>query len=222
MAYKQSPGRMNMPKTGRGVVTVALMTGTPAPLYQKTDALDGDEVPNYNETKGISAPSTATTTSSNKTYKETYGPAQEKKYGSFANYTAAADEWNANNPKKPTPSTTTTSETKNIKIGENTPNSVQTTAVNTLQNTKNKLVATTEARELARKKDSVEDANKLIKRRAIKNGKLTEKDMADAQAAGDRAAILKGVIANKQGNLGRSNESIMDIVKSISEKPSLD
>ena len=30
MAYKQSPGRMNMPKTGRGVDTVALMTGSPA------------------------------------------------------------------------------------------------------------------------------------------------------------------------------------------------
>ena len=28
--YKQSPGRKNMPKTGRGVDTVALMTGTPA------------------------------------------------------------------------------------------------------------------------------------------------------------------------------------------------
>ena len=30
MAYNQSPGRMNMPKTGRGVDTVALMTGSPA------------------------------------------------------------------------------------------------------------------------------------------------------------------------------------------------
>lgn len=30
MGYKQSPGRKNMPKTGRGVDTVALMTGTPA------------------------------------------------------------------------------------------------------------------------------------------------------------------------------------------------
>ena len=27
MAYKQSPGRMNMPKTGRGIDSVALMTG---------------------------------------------------------------------------------------------------------------------------------------------------------------------------------------------------
>lgn len=30
MGYKQSPGRKNMPKTGRGVDTAALMTGTPA------------------------------------------------------------------------------------------------------------------------------------------------------------------------------------------------
>ena len=30
MAYKQSPGRMNMPKTGRGVDTDALMKGSPA------------------------------------------------------------------------------------------------------------------------------------------------------------------------------------------------
>ena len=225
MAYKQSPGRMNMPKTGRGVDTVALMTGTPAPLYQKNDALDGDKVPNYNETTGTSTPNTATTTSSNKrrpSYEETYGPAQEKEYGSLANYKAAAIEWNKNNPIKPTPSATSTSKTNNIKIGKNTPNSVQNTAVNTLRNTKNKLVATTEARQLARKKDSVKDANKLIKSRARKNGKLTEKDMTDAQIAGDRGAVLSGVRANKQGNLGRSTESIMDIVKSISEKPSLD
>ena len=30
MAYKQSPGRINMPKTGRGVDTDALMKGSPA------------------------------------------------------------------------------------------------------------------------------------------------------------------------------------------------
>ena len=33
MAYKQSPGRMNMPKTGRGVDAPALMTGK-SPAYQ--------------------------------------------------------------------------------------------------------------------------------------------------------------------------------------------
>ena len=38
MAYKQSPGRMNMPKTGRGVDTVALMTGSPA---RQNDPVDG-------------------------------------------------------------------------------------------------------------------------------------------------------------------------------------
>ena len=32
MAYKQSPGRMNMPKTGRGIDSVALMTGETSPL----------------------------------------------------------------------------------------------------------------------------------------------------------------------------------------------
>jgi len=38
MGYKQSPGRMNMPKTGRGVDTVALMTGSPA---RQNDPVDG-------------------------------------------------------------------------------------------------------------------------------------------------------------------------------------
>jgi hypothetical protein len=34
MAYKQSPGRMNMPKTGRGIDSVALMTGETSPLLK--------------------------------------------------------------------------------------------------------------------------------------------------------------------------------------------
>ena len=34
MAYKQSPGRMNMPKTGRGIDSVALMTGETTPLLK--------------------------------------------------------------------------------------------------------------------------------------------------------------------------------------------
>ena len=41
MAYKQSPGRLNMPKTGRGVDTVALMTGSPARQDPKKDPVDG-------------------------------------------------------------------------------------------------------------------------------------------------------------------------------------
>ena len=40
MAYKQSPGRMNMPKTGRGLDAPTLMTGSPAkaafPIKEKT------------------------------------------------------------------------------------------------------------------------------------------------------------------------------------------
>ena len=40
MAYKQSPGRMNMPKTGRGLDASALMKGSPAkaafPIKEKT------------------------------------------------------------------------------------------------------------------------------------------------------------------------------------------
>jgi hypothetical protein len=34
MAYKQSPGRMNMPKTGRGIDSAALMTGETSPLLK--------------------------------------------------------------------------------------------------------------------------------------------------------------------------------------------
>tara|TARA_R110001606_G_scaffold394555_1_gene565575 strand:+ start:362 stop:1006 length:645 start_codon:yes stop_codon:yes gene_type:complete len=213
MPFKMNPGR------GKSQAYKEI----PSSFKQDKDAMDGgDKVPNYNETKGTSTPSTATTTSSKgKSYSDAYNDADKTKYPTLASFTKAAKEYNANNPSKPTPSTTTSSETKNIKIGKNTPNSVQSTAVNTLQNTKNKLVATTEARKLARKKDSANIANKVIKRRATKNGKLTEKDMTDAQTAGDKGAIRRGVIANQQGNLGRSTESIMDIVKSISEKPSL-
>ena len=41
MAYTQSPGRMNMPKTGRGVDIPTLMTGSPARQDKKTDPVDG-------------------------------------------------------------------------------------------------------------------------------------------------------------------------------------
>lgn len=34
MAYKQSPGRMNMPKTGRGINAPTLMNGDESPLNQ--------------------------------------------------------------------------------------------------------------------------------------------------------------------------------------------
>ena len=37
MAYKQAPGRMNMPKTGRGVDAATLMTGTPATFTSTGD-----------------------------------------------------------------------------------------------------------------------------------------------------------------------------------------
>ena len=40
MAYKQSPGRMNMPKTGRGLDTPTLMKGSPA--YQEKSIIDAD------------------------------------------------------------------------------------------------------------------------------------------------------------------------------------
>ena len=40
MAYKQSPGRMNMPKTGRGVDVPTLMTGSPA-RKDDPDPVDG-------------------------------------------------------------------------------------------------------------------------------------------------------------------------------------
>tara|TARA_R110001606_G_scaffold15859_1_gene64421 strand:+ start:1088 stop:1387 length:300 start_codon:yes stop_codon:yes gene_type:complete len=36
MAYKQSPGRMNMPKTGRGLDAPALMKGSPAYQDEKS------------------------------------------------------------------------------------------------------------------------------------------------------------------------------------------
>lgn len=213
MPFKMNPGR------GKSQAYKEI----PSTFKQDKDAMDGgDKVPNYDETNATSTPSTATTTSSTgKSYSDAYKDADQTKYPTLASFTKAAKEWKTNNPKKPTPSTTTKSETKNIKIGTDTPNSVQTTAVNTLKNTKNKLEATRLARQLARKKDSVKDANKLIKSRARKNGKLTEADMVDAQKYGDRGAIRRGVIANQRGNLGRSTESIMDIVESISEKPSV-
>jgi len=37
MAYKQAPGRMNMPKTGRGVDAATLMTGSPATFTSPED-----------------------------------------------------------------------------------------------------------------------------------------------------------------------------------------
>ena len=36
MAYKQSPGRMNMPKTGRGLDAPTLMKGSPAHQDEKS------------------------------------------------------------------------------------------------------------------------------------------------------------------------------------------
>ena len=51
MAYKQAPGRMNMPKTGRGLDAATLMTGTPAkytdtksPKKNTSGVFGGDEI----------------------------------------------------------------------------------------------------------------------------------------------------------------------------------
>jgi len=41
MGYKQSPGRKNMPKTGRGIDAAALMTGSPAQQKQFKRNSDG-------------------------------------------------------------------------------------------------------------------------------------------------------------------------------------
>ena len=40
MAYNQSPGRMNMPKTGRGLDAPTLMKG--APVHQEKSIIDAD------------------------------------------------------------------------------------------------------------------------------------------------------------------------------------
>ena len=42
MAYKQSPGRMNMPKTGRGLDAPTLMKGSGSPAYQEKSIIDAD------------------------------------------------------------------------------------------------------------------------------------------------------------------------------------
>jgi hypothetical protein len=46
MAYTQSPGRLNMPKTGRGVDIPTLMTGAPGTaLYQRTQDPKKEKAP---------------------------------------------------------------------------------------------------------------------------------------------------------------------------------
>tara|TARA_R110001606_G_scaffold384274_1_gene547051 strand:+ start:394 stop:831 length:438 start_codon:yes stop_codon:yes gene_type:complete len=47
MAYNQSPGRMNMPKTGRGINAATLMTGSPAkkfPIKEGTKLAENEAV----------------------------------------------------------------------------------------------------------------------------------------------------------------------------------
>lgn len=51
MAYKQSPGRQNMPKTGRGVDAPALMTGSPV-RQDNPDPVDGSFGSAFKSAKG--------------------------------------------------------------------------------------------------------------------------------------------------------------------------
>jgi len=55
MAYKQSPGRMNMPKTGRGVDAPTLMKGSPAHQSIIDADNDGDTVFNDSNNDGTMA-----------------------------------------------------------------------------------------------------------------------------------------------------------------------
>ena len=43
MAYKQSPGRMNMPKTGRGLDAPTLMKGSPAHQDERSGSKESKE-----------------------------------------------------------------------------------------------------------------------------------------------------------------------------------
>ena len=53
MAYKQAPGRMNMPKTGRGIDAATLMTGAPAKFTDPTKKKKSEAKTPKKNTSGI-------------------------------------------------------------------------------------------------------------------------------------------------------------------------
>jgi hypothetical protein len=123
-----------------------------------------------------------------------------------------------NNTSSSSSSTTTT----NTKIGNLTPNSVTLSGEEQLQNNKNKIKAEREARVLARKQDSTNAANQYLERAGRLKGKLTKLDAVKAQRAGDRAAMAKGLRANRDMGYPRSSQSIREIVEEISARPNID
>ena len=52
MGYKQSPGRKNMPKTGRGIDAAALMTGSPAKQMSQAYYDKGNKIARDSQGKG--------------------------------------------------------------------------------------------------------------------------------------------------------------------------
>jgi hypothetical protein len=155
MAFKMNPGRGPMQKTGRGIPQAFQ---SPLNQAKKKDVMSGDQLPSYTRNTTTSDNSASGSGSSTKsmtqskesskgkgkklpTYKETYGDAEKKKYGSLEAYSAAGDAYNAKkqqaksdsssvadrvmDKKKQSSSTSSTTKSKTTSIGNQTKNQVK-------------------------------------------------------------------------------------------------
>lgn len=196
-----NPGRGPMQRTGRGIPM-----SFQSPLNQSKDVMDGDKLPSYTEktttsknsgggsgssTKSMTKSKVSASSKKKPTYKETYGDAQKKKYGSLEAYSAAGDAYNAGQKKKSTAkpvveskkksssSTSSTTKSKTTTIGKDTKNQVKAKGVEKNANRRSKRNAEKQAALIKSKKDSTNMSNAKVKR-YTKDGKIPlRKDVAD-------------------------------------------
>lgn len=250
MGYSQSFGAARMNGYAKGAARVASIMSFGASRYMgrgaadnHIDPVDGDAVPNYDTTNTTIKPNTSPTSSSSSSSSSkplrTREQAFQNRGSQYAHmnraeYNVEIDKYNRDKARKAgktssstsssssSPSSSSSTTTTNTKIGNLTPNSVALSGEEGLQNIKNKTRAEREARVLKRKADSTKAAQSYLERAGKRRGRLTSVDAIKAQQAGDRAAYVAGVNANRDMGYPRSNASIREIVKEISAKPNIE
>jgi|TARA_B110000259_G_scaffold185003_1_gene233186 hypothetical protein len=201
MAFKMNPGRGPMQKTGRGIPQAFQ---SPLNQAKKKDVMSGDQLPSYTRNTTTSDNSASGSGSSTKsmtqskesskgkgkklpTYKETYGDAEKKKYGSLEAYSAAGDAYNAKkqqaksdsssvadrvmDKKKQSSSTSSTTKSKTTSIGNQTKNQVKAKGIEDKGNAVDKRKAEKQAAIIRAKSDSTKVSNEGRKR-VTRDGKL--------------------------------------------------
>jgi len=196
MAYTQSPGRMNMPKTGRGVDIPTLMTGSPA---RQNDPIDGTTFTVSDDTGARLSSSNSTTTPG--------GTRKKTNFSTNPSEKAKQKEWIKNNPEKykkalearnKKPVTTVSSSSESDSTSKN---QIKKESKSLLQQEVGKINMSRFKSEMLAVKDSANVATKTYKDLLIANPTAD----ATTQSYIQRHAANEG---NKTANVTRTNANI--------------